>query len=186
MKKILFFLLVLILSSCGGSGNDETVKGLTNYNMGNFAMKIPSHWKVLEKDSPILPKVTNSTVELAATSEDLKFGFSNNILVLSQPIVKDISSTDFSITNNVGSTKEYVEYQKIDAQNMTFADGSESRIFIFEARYSTTTPKFQYLQVGQVCGKVGYLITIALSTDIKDTSQYQEVIKTFTCRTEAE
>jgi len=173
----------MLLSACGWTPTDDTVKGLTNYNMGYFEIKIPSHWNVLEKDSPILPKVTNSTVELAATSEDLKFGFSNNILVLSQPLLKDISAVDFSITNNVGSTKEYVEYQKIDAQNITFADGTESRIFVFEARYNTSTPKFQYLQVGQVCEKTGYLITIALSTDIKDTSQYQEVIKTFTCRT---
>jgi len=182
MKKILLFFLMWMLVSCG-SNTDEGVKGLTNYNMGYFEMKIPSHWNVLEKDSPILPKVTNSTVELAATSEDIKFGFSNNILILSQPLLTDISATDFSITNNVGSTKEYLEYQKIDAQNMTFADATESRIFVFEARYNATTPKFQYLQVGQVCGKKGYLITIALSTDIKDISQYKEVIRTFTCST---
>jgi hypothetical protein len=103
-------------------------------------------------------------------------------LILSQKLDKNISSIDFSILNNVWSSREYVEYLKIESKNIDFLDNDKSNLYVFEAKYNIQTPKFKYLQVGKVCKNIWYLITIALSTDVKDTSKYEEIIKTFQCK----
>ena len=70
----------------------------------------------------------------------------------------------------------------MESKSIDFLDSDTSNIYIFEAKYNIQTPKFKYLQVGKVCKDTGYLVTIALSTDIKDTSKYEEMIKTFQCK----
>jgi hypothetical protein len=77
---------------------------------------------ILKNDDKSIPKPKNSNVILAAYSNELNYGFSNSILILNQDLNKEITSTDFSILNNVGATKEYQEYEKIDSKNVTFSD----------------------------------------------------------------
>jgi hypothetical protein len=64
-------------------------------------MNIPSNWSLINSESEILPNPKTSQIELAVSSEELKYGFSNNLLILSQKLDKNISSIDFSILNNV-------------------------------------------------------------------------------------
>lgn len=182
MKKNIFItFLILFLVSC--SGNQEgVVTGLTLHEWWKFEMSIPSNWSIITSDSEILPNPKSSQIELAVSSEELKYGFSNNLLILSQKLDKNISSVDFSILNNVWASREYLEYLKLESKNIDFLDNDKSNIYIFEAKYNIQTPKFKYLQVGKVCKDTWYLITIALSTDIKDTSKYEEIIKTFQCK----
>lgn len=187
MKKIfLLLVLVVFLSSCGSSdeGNDEKVTGLIQFVWNSFEMSLPSNWNILSgTGNTILPKPKNGDIVLAASSNELKYGFSNNILVLSQDIQKPVTSWDFSILNNVWSTKEYLEYIKLESKSIEFADKDSSNLYIFEAKYNEKTPKLKFLQVGKICNySHAYLLTVALSTDIKDTSKYEEVIKTFQCK----
>lgn len=185
MKKNIVWLLfcILFLSACSSwESNEEIVSGLTLYSGESFQMNIPSNWNIITKESNILPNPRNSQIELAVSSPELKYGFSNNLLILSQALNKNISSVDFSILNNVGSSREYVEYLKLESKNIDFVDGEKSNIYIFEAKYNPQTPKFKYLQVGRVCKNKWFLITMALSTDVKNTSLHEEVINTFECK----
>lgn len=184
MKKNIVWLVccILLIFSCSSDTNDEVVSGLTTYSGESFHMNIPSNWNIITKESNILPNPRNSQIELAVSSPELKYGFSNNLLILSQTLDKNISSVDFSILNNVGSSREYVEYVKLESKNIDFVDGEKSNIYVFEAKYNTQTPKFKYLQVGRVCKNKWFLITMALSTDVKNSSLHEEVIKTFECK----
>lgn len=184
MKKIfLLIMLATILFSCGSDTQEEKVTGLTEHNGAGFVMSIPSNWNILSASGNILPKPKNGEIAFAASSTELKYGFSNNLLILSQKLNKGITSGDFSILNNVWGTKEYLEYLKLESKSIEFADKDTSNIYIFEAKYNETTPKLKFLQVGKVCNLTEwFLITVALSTDIKDTSKYEEVIKTFQCK----
>lgn len=184
MKKVfLLFLLSIFLFSCSSSSDEDKVTWLTIHDWINFELSIPTNWNIITKESNILPNPKNSQIELAVSSDELKYGFSNNLLILWQKLDKKVTSLDFSLLNNVWSTKEYLEYLKLESKNIEFADGDKSNLYIFEAKYNTTTPKFKYLQVWKVCNQVKwYLLTIALSSDIKDTTKYEEVLKTFKCK----
>jgi len=183
-KNFLTIFILIFVSSCS-SGNENIVKtsSLIPYENSNFSLNIPSNWSILTWTSWVLPEPKNGEISLAVSSSELKYGFSNNLLILRQNLQKVITSRDFSILNNVWSTKEYLEYLKIEAKTITFADNDKSYLYIFEAKYNTNTPKLKFLQVWKVCSvKNGYLLTIAISTDIKDTSAYEEILKSFRCK----
>ncbi|MBW7954580.1 hypothetical protein H3C61_02080 [Candidatus Gracilibacteria bacterium] len=184
MKKSFLLLIVMFfLTSCFGSSDTTSkIEGLTLYNGNGFDINTPSNWNIIEKNSNILPNPKDSTIELAVSSDELKYGFANNMLILSQNLDKIVSSTDFSILNNIGSSKEYKEYQKLESKGIEFISKEKSNLYVFEAKYNIDTPKFKYLQTGVVCKNKGYLITIALSSEIKDVSKYEEILKTFECK----
>lgn len=181
-KALLFVFILLFISSCS---SEEEIKStsLTNYENNDFLISIPSNWNVLSWTSWVLPQPKNWEISLAISSSELKYGFSNNLLILKQDLQKVTNSSDFSILNNVWSTKEYLEYLKLEAKTMTFPDNDKSYLYIFEAKYNTKTPKLKFLQVWKVCDfRKWYLLTIALSTDIKDVKFYEEILKSFKCK----
>ncbi len=183
-KNIFLFLSSIILFSCSSNNNSiDTVTWLVPFENNYFSMSLPSNWSLLTASWNILPKPKNGNISLAVSSNELKYGFSNNLLILSQKLDKYVTSLDFSILNNVWSTREYLEYIKLESKSLVFKDGDKSNIYIFEAKYNTITPKLKFLQVGKVCNiSQAYLLTIAIAIDIKDTSKYEEVLKTFTCK----
>lgn len=173
----------MFLFSCFWSNDKEKVSWLTKYENDQFSISLPSNWNILTDSWNVLPTPKNWEISLAASSNELKYGFSNNLLILSQKLDKKITSLDFSVLNNVWSTKEYLEYLKLDSKSFEFSDWDKSNLYIFEAKYNTKTPKLKFLQVWKVCNlSKAYLLTIALSTDVKDTSKYEEVLKTFKCK----
>lgn len=92
---------------------------------------------------------------------------------------------DFSILNHVGSTREFLEYTKLDEKKVSFPDKDSSVLYVFEAKYNAQTPKIKYLQMGKVCYITeAYLITLALPLDVRDVSLYEELLKTFQCKGE--
>lgn len=187
MKNFICLLFILVsLTSCFSSTTTQdvsTATWLNPYENTEFTMSLPSNWDILTNTWNVLPKPKNWEISLASSSSELKYWFSSNILVLSQKLNKQVSSLDFSILNNVWSTKEYLEYLKLESKSFDFSDWDKSNLYIFEAKYNITTPKLKFLQVWKVCGITkAYLLTIALSTDIKDTSKYEEILKTFKCK----
>lgn len=180
MKKI-FLLWALFLLSCGWwEGEDINLDGLTSYNMPTFSISVPEKWQEMEAKN--LPKPKDSQIELAVASSDFKYWFSNNILILSQKLENIVSSSDFTINNYIGGMKEYSEFQKIESREFEFYDGRKTQIYIFEAKYNPQTPILKYIQLGSVCDTRGYLITLALSQDVKDTSLYEKFLQTFECK----
>lgn len=184
MKKIFLIILLstLILTWCS-SANKENVTSLQKVEKTYFDVSIPAKWTLIENDSKSLPTPKSGEIALAALSTETNWWFANNLLILSQDVYKPIKSNDFSIVNNVWSTKDYVNYQKLDTKTIEFADKDTSTLYIFEAKYNLTTPILKYLQVWKVCSqKKAYLLTIAVSQDVKNTSDYEDILKSFTCK----
>lgn len=181
IKKILItLLLVFLLNSCTNN-NTENVSELQNVKKDNFSIDIPSKRTLIESDSKTLPKTKFWNIDLVSVSNEVTSWFSNNLLILSQNINKVIKSDEFSIINNVWSTKDYLNYTKLDSKKIEFADKDISTMYIFEAKYNITTPLFKYLQVWKICDKKAYLLTIALSQDTKNTTEYENILKSFKC-----
>lgn len=185
-NKILATLfLTFFLFSCFGweSTTIENVTWLTDIENDFYKISIPEKWTKLESNDPSLPKPKTWEVTLAAISWELAYWFSNNLVVLTQNLAKETTSNDFSILNNVWATKEYSEYTKLDSKSIEFSDWDSTTLYVFEAKYNTNTPKIKFLQAWKVCNyKKAHLLTIALSTDNKDTSSFEDVIKSFKCK----
>lgn len=180
-KFIIFLFLSLFLFSCWDEEN-ITSSWLIKFENNEFSINIPSTWTIIKNNDNILPKPKVWNIDLAVSSDELRFWFSNNLLILSQTLNKKINSLDFSILNNVWSSREFLEYTKLESKTFDFNNQDKSQIYVFEAKYNTSTPKLKYIQVGKVCINKWYLLTIALSTDIKDNSIYEDILKTFECR----
>jgi hypothetical protein len=76
-----------------------------------------------------------------------------------------------------------LDYQKLDSKEITFNDDEVSMLYVFEAKYNLDTPKLKFLQTAHICNqnKV-FLLTIAVSKNIKDISKYEELLSTFACK----
>lgn len=181
IKKIIITLLFLFLLNSCSNKDTENVSELQNVKKDNFSIDIPSKRTLIESDSKTLPKTKVWKIDLVSISNEVTSGFSNNLLILSQNINKVIKSDEFSIINNVWSTREYLNYTKLDSKKIEFDDKDISTLYIFEAKYNTTTPLFKYLQVWKVCDKKAYLLTIALSQDTKNTTEYENILQSFSC-----
>ena len=185
MKKIITTLiLVLFLASCSTSSKtQENVSSVQKVEKTYFDINIPSKWTLIDNSSKTLPTPKSWEIVLAWSSNETTSWFSNNILILSQDLYKPITSKDFSVVNNVWSTKDYVNYEKLDEKTIDFQDKDSSTLYIFEAKYNTQTPNLKFLQIWKVCSyKKWYLLTIAISQDVKDTSKYEQVLNTFKCK----
>jgi len=182
MKKYLFFVLsAFLLFSCFWWKDTST--WLINFENNDFTFSIPSSWSIITDKDTILPKPKNGEIVLAVSSDELRYGFANNLLVLKQSLNKKVSSDEFSILNNIWANKDYLEYIKLDTKQLIFNDKDKASLYIFEAKYNTSTPKLKFLQVWKVCSdKEAYLITVALSLDILDTTRYEDMLKTFSCK----
>ena len=55
--------------------------------------------------------------------------------------------------NNVGASKDYLEYTKLDSKEIIIEDEEESLLYIFEAKYNMETPKLKFLQTARVCNR---------------------------------
>ncbi|MDD5213859.1 MAG: hypothetical protein PHG82_05525 [Candidatus Gracilibacteria bacterium] len=185
MKKYIIFLSsVFLLSSCFFSSTATPVdsSSLKQYVGSGFTMSTPNSWTLIDKNSSTLPKPNGSSIALAVTSPDMKYGFANNMLILKTKVAKDISSKNFSTLNNVGSSRDYKNYLKLAEADITFNDSVISSLYTFEAKYNETTPNLKFLQTAVVCPSLdAYFITLALNVDIKDTSKYEDMLKTFKC-----
>lgn len=92
-----------------------------------------------------------------------------------------VTSKKYSELNYVQTTKNYLEYTKLQDSSITFPDSDESRVYVFEARYNTTTPRMKFIQTAKVCGTSVYLLHFTLSLD-KDAENYISLMKTFECK----
>lgn len=181
-KLLISFVFVLALSSCFW-GEENISWDLETQSNEKYDIWIPKEWTVLKNDDNSIPKPKSWEVTLASHSNNITYWFSDSLIVLSQNLNKVITSSDYSILNNVWATKEYSEYTKLDSKEITFADDDKSQLYIFEAKYNDTTRKLKFLQAGKVCNWTYWnLITVALSTDTKDITKYENAIKSFKCK----
>jgi hypothetical protein len=96
-------------------------------------------------------------------------------------LTNPITSKKYSELNAIQTTKNYLEYTKLQEIPLVFADSDTSLLYIFEARYNKTTPKMKFLQTAKVCGTNVYLLHASMHLD-KKTENYQNLFKTFACK----
>lgn len=182
MKK--FFLLtifIFFLSSCFETQTQED--WLTSHDNGNFSMRIPQNWEILDKKSKEIPTPKDWEIELSTRSKTANNWFFNNLLISSETPKNEISASDYMTSRNLLSENEYFEHKKIEEKDFIFNDKSTSKIFIYEARYDQKTPKVKFLQTANICAdKKAYYITLALENGISDFSRYEYMLASFTCK----
>lgn len=180
MKKILFITLTFFLVSCGSTSpiSDANVK---SFSWSWFSVNIPSSWSIVNKSQ--IPSVKSWKIELAVSSSDISSWFANNLIIVSEKLNEKITSLKYWIINYALTTWNYLQFTKLDEKTISFSDSDTSNLYIFEAKYNTTTPLRKFLQTSKVCGNQVYLITIWLSIDITDTTKYEDLTKSFNCKT---
>ncbi len=185
MKNRFFKIFILILTfsflfSCWESvSKNDNILILKKFN--DFSISIPNSWVELDKDKWWLPKPSFWEIRLAISSPNLIWWFSSNLLILRDKTNKDISSKDFSIFSNIWIKEDYTAYKEISQRDIIFKDSEESVLFTFEARYNENTPRLRFLQTAHICDNYSYLLTIALSNEIEDSSKYETLLESFEC-----
>jgi hypothetical protein len=173
----------LVLASCGSTATDSSVS-LTNYQGEGFSMDVPKSWTPVEKFAVPTPK--NGTVALALTSSDISSGFANNLLVLKDGVAaaengEKMTSKRYSIVNQALTTGAYKEYVKLDEKTVSFSDGDESNLYVFEAKYNDSTPKKRFVQTAKICGDKVYLVTVGIELGTASSAKYEDLTKSFVC-----
>lgn len=111
----------------------------------------------------------------------MRYGFSNNIIILEDTLDVPMTSKRYSELNNIQTTRNYLEYTKLSDEALLYSDDDEARIYVFEARYNTTTQRMKFVQTAKVCGTTVYLMHAAIALD-KDAGNYVNLLKSFQCK----
>lgn len=184
MQKVLFLVFLLFsLASCSLPGTQTETVASTDatfvYDGSGFSVSLPKTW-TLAKSSEV-PTPHYGTLSVAYISPEVKYGFASNIIVMRDILTSPVTSKRYSELNNLQTTRNYLEYTNLQDTAITFTDSDVSQIYVFEARYNTTTPLMKFIQTAKVCGTEVYLLHFTLSLD-KDAAKYIDLFKTFTCK----
>jgi hypothetical protein len=146
-------------------------------------MNIPSNWDIVENYEESLPKPNAWDIKLAVVSKNNVLWFSNNLIILWAKLAKATTSKEYSMLNNIWAKTDYLEYTSLSSTDVNFSDWDVWILYEFEAKYNMSTQKLRFLQTAHICNKTdAYFITLALPTDVKDTSRYIEFISSFSCK----
>lgn len=180
MYKILFISLVF-MSSCSllPWTQTEVQDNAILYEGSWFSMQVPSLWTT--NTGTVLPIPKFGTVELALISPIVKYGFSNNLIIMKDNLDGIMTSTRYAELNSIQTVKNYLEYTKIQDDPIIFSDTDSSRVSVFEAKYNPSTPRLKFIQTAKVCGTDVYLIHFSLSLD-KSPDPYITLAKSFSCK----
>ena len=180
-KKIILLFIVLFISSC--FWEDEKLSTLIKVQTDKISILMPQNWEVLKNKNSIIPKINKWKIELIINSKNTINWFSNNLLILSDNLNTIISSKDYSVINNIWSESNYLNYNKINSEEIIFTSKEKSVIYEFEAKYNLHTPLLRFLQTAYVCEwNKAFFLTIALPITIKNTYKYKNLLSTFECR----
>lgn len=184
LKKIFISLfLVTFIFSCWKSENLINDSWLKDITRAGYSMQIPTNWEVIEDIESILPTPRAWEIELAITSTNFENWFANNLLILSENLNRLTTSKEYSMLNNIWAETDYLEYTKLESKDIKFVDWAESIVYIFEAKYNLESPRLKFLQTANICGaNKAYFMTIAIPTDVRDTSRYEYLLSSFKCR----
>ncbi|MCP4522741.1 MAG: hypothetical protein GY828_00820 [Candidatus Gracilibacteria bacterium] len=185
-KKFCVLMVCLFtLVSCGEevSTTEVETKGLTVHNADNFMISVPSNWEVLNGKENILPQPSQGNIELSVQSPEPKGGFSNNLLIMSDKLHSFSTSAEYSMANNIGARRDYLDYTLLDNKEFEFTNGEKSQLYTFEAKYNYDTPKLKFLQTAYVCQPdTAYFLTIAVGASVLKTDKYETLLSTFSCK----
>jgi hypothetical protein len=172
---------LLLLSSCSIlPGTQVEVQDNAVLSSGSgFSMQTPALWKA--NTGTTGPSPRSGTLELALISPDTRYGFSNNLVIMRDSLGGIITSSRYAELSSVQSSKNYLEYTKLQDDPIIFSDTDTSRVSVFEAKYNPSTPRLKFIQTAKVCGTSVYLIHFSIALD-KSPDAYIALAKTFTCK----
>ncbi len=180
MFRILFISLFFLASCSILPGTQvEIQNNATIYTGSGFSMQVPDLWK--DHTGTLVPTPKSGSMELALISPDVRYGFSNNLIVMRDNLNGVITSKKYAELNSIQTSKNYLEYTKLQDDLIIFSDSDESRVTVFEAKYNPSTPKLKFIQTAKVCGTRVYLVHFSLALD-KSPDAYIALAKTFACK----
>lgn len=186
MKKllILFWVLFFVVSCWSSSTTslDDTDSGstLVSHSWDGFSIDIPSNWEVL--DSSWLTEPKDWAYKLIVSAKSSTDWFASNLIVLSKDLDEETTSYDFMSKNDPKDYSWYSYFVEDEVSDFKFDDWEKSELYIFDAKYNKDNDVLKFIQTWRVCDeKKSFFLTIWLSLNIKDTTKYEEMLKTFKC-----
>lgn len=179
-----FSLCFLVSCSLPGTQTETSVDSASADNTVQFkndtvSISVPKAW--IQAKSNEIPLPRHGNIVTAYISPDVKYGFSNNLIIMKDVLGSLVTSAKYSELNNLQTSRNYLEYTKLQDTAFAFSDSEASRLYVFEARYNQTTPKMKFIQTARVCGSSVYLLHVSLSLD-KTPDNYISLLKTFQCK----
>jgi hypothetical protein len=189
---IILLILVIFLSSCFGPfSSDETEtqewentqSTIKSFETDSLILTIPNSWEELSASS--LPAPKTGEVFLALKSKDLSDWVYRTLVILEDTIIWKLTSKQYARNDYRVSIKNYAGYRELEEKQIEFADGDESLLFHFEAKYNPDSPRMKFLQSSKICSddtvNMVYNITISLPNSIEDLAKYESLIKSMQC-----
>ncbi len=172
---------LLLLSSCSllPGTQVEIQDNASIYSGSGFSIQTPALW--IANTGGLTPTPRSGTLELALVSLDTRYGFSNNLVIMRDSLNGIITSSRYAELSSVQSSKNYLEYTKLQDDPIIFSDTDSSRVSVFEAKYNPSTPRLKFIQTAKVCGTNVYLIHFSIALD-KSPDAYIALAKTFSCK----
>ena len=165
---VVFSFFFLVSCSLPGTQTETSVDSAsadntTQFKNDSITISVPKSWTQAKPNE--IPTPRHGSIEVAYISPDMKYGFSNNFIVMKDALNSIVTSAKYSELNNLQTSRNYLEYTKLQDTEFTFSDSETSRLYVFEARYNQTTPKMKFIQIARVCGPHVYLLHVSLSLD---------------------
>ncbi len=144
---------------------------------------MPASWEEVDLTQVSAP--IRGKFEMAMRSTVNKRGFMNNITLLSDTLMTEVSSGEYVRQSMTLAARDYLSMKIESNEVIKFTDGSTSQLGIFRAKYNEVTEERLFFQTAKICDKTVYLMTIGLTNDIDPAlyDQYRNVLKSFACVT---
>ncbi|MBI3332226.1 hypothetical protein HYZ99_04730 [Candidatus Peregrinibacteria bacterium] len=157
MKRFLvpLFSLSILLSSCGGGGNEATQCERPFWN-GTIGTCLPEGWVVLDR-SILNERDIPAEVITAFKREEAVAGQFPSVTITQEVLAQATDSTSYSAAS-VQSVTVLPGYKQADLREAT-VDGETVTLHIFNAQPDPEQPARRFYQVSAVSGTEGYTVT---------------------------
>ena len=166
-----------LLASCGSS-TAAVQKTSATWSSGAVALSVPKGWTSLGSQDVTLPARGAFVMGLRGTE---KYGEYENLNVVMDVLANPVPSSDYADANFALMASKLASNSVLGAKTFTFDDGTKGRLRTFEGKYNASTNLKRYVQTARVCGNKAYVATFTLSSTTKDVTDYESMLKTFTC-----
>jgi len=182
MKKIIL-LISVFLFWCSSSTQLSNEDSLVVYNWNSFSIDIPSSWEVMDQSwITNLSKPRDWNFELIVSSNTQDWNFANNLIILSKDLDEVLTSYEFMWKNDPKDYTSYTYFLEDKSEDFQFNDWEKTKLYVFSAKYNKDNDVLKFIQTWRVCNeKKSFFLTIGVSLNIKDTTKYEDILKTFKC-----
>lgn len=170
----------VLLASCGSTASTSASSVL--WSSGSVKMMVPKTWTPVASKDVIVPAQGMFVLGMRGLE---KYGEFENLNVVADDLAVAVSSGDYADTNFSLMSAKLASETPLGTKSVTFADSGTGKIRTFEGKYNASTNVKRYVQTARVCGKKAYVATYTLSATTKDMTEYETLLKTFSCVTAA-